>query len=149
MRHTLLLIALGATAMAPPKVKPPTVSATMAVAGDSLKVKWTISASPSDSLTVDVSATTGTAKHKKYVVTTKTDSLNVAKPAPGASVTISLLATNWRFIQGANKSASAPLAQGTYIEPDTTVAPPTVQLQLIPASGAVSTGGQIQFAIPS
>ncbi len=141
----LLLTVACVTAFAgtPPKPKPPAMSATLSVAGDSVKVKWTVAASPSDSLTVDVAATGRVAKHKMYTADVKTDSVNFVKPIPGDTITISLLAKNWRGV----KSAPAPLASGIYAEPDTMVSPPSVQLQITPVSATVLPGGSVQFQV--
>lgn len=146
MRHVLIGLALlmvGAAWMSPPKPKTPAVSATMRAAGTVLWVRWTVAATPSDSLTVDLSATGQASSHKMYVADSKTDSVSYPKPAPGAAITVTLLAKNWRQ----SRNAAAPLAQGTYTEPDTLVAPPSVQLQIIPSSGTVSTGSQTQFSV--
>lgn len=141
----LLLTVACVTAMRyePPKPKVPAVRATMRTAGPLLWVKWVVAANPSDSLTVDVSATGNASLHRMYVADSKTDSVSYPKPAPGAAITVTLLAKNWRN----TRNAAAPLAQGTYTEPDTTVTPPSVQFQITPASGTVTTGGQVQFTV--
>ena len=144
MRYLALAALVGLVAFAaPPKPKTPTVNASMYTAGTSLWVKWTVAASPSDSLTVDVSATGQPSAHKMYVADSKADSVSYPKPAPGASITVSLLAKNWR----GTRNAAAPLASGTYVEPDTLVTPPSVQLQILPTSGTVTTGAQVQFTV--
>lgn len=127
----------------PPKAKPPALSAQMYPAGPLLWVRWTVAATPSDSLTVDVSATGKPSVHKMYTVDSKVDSTSYPKPTPGASITVSLLATNWRGV----KPAAAPIATGTYVEPDTLVSPPAVKLELIPASATLAPGGQQQFCV--
>ncbi len=139
MRYLLALL----LALAPPTPKAPAVSATMRPAGALLWVKWTVTATPSDSLTVDVAATGNLGIHKAYAADSKTDSVSYAKPAPGAALTVTLLAKNWR----GTRNAAAPLAQGTYTEPDTLVSPPSVQLQITPTSVTVTPGGQVQFQV--
>lgn len=139
----LLLTVACVTAMRyePPKPKVPAVRATMRTAGPLLWVKWVVAANPSDSLTVDVSATGNASLHRMYVADSKTDSVSYPKPAPGASLTVTVLGTNWRV----GKSAAANPMSRTYIEPDTVVVPPTVQLQITPASATVLPGGTVQF----
>ena len=139
----LALVSVTAFTAIPPKPKAPAVSASMRVAGTTLWVRWTVAATPSDSLTVDLTATGQPGLHRMYVADSKTDSLSYPKPAPGASITVTLLAKNWR----AGRNAAAPLASGTYVEPDTLVTPPTVQWQITPTSGTVVPGAQVQFGM--
>jgi hypothetical protein len=151
-RSTAALLTVGAAAlltafMVPPKAKAPRVDASMYAAGTNVWVKWTIAASPSDSLTVDLSPTPVGGSHKMYVLDSKTDSVSYPKPAPGASLTVTLLGKNWRKVQGVDKSAAAPPASGTYVEPDTIVVPPSVDLKLMPTSATVAPGGSVQFQV--
>jgi hypothetical protein len=150
MRKDVLLVALIAflalTAFGvpdKPKAKAPGLAmAELYVVGSNVWAKWTVAATPSDSLTVDVSATGQTGAHKMYTADSKTDSVSYPKPAPGASITVSLLATNWR---GA-KSAAAPLVSSTYVEPDTVV---ILQAALVIAcSGGACDTASVTIAAP-
>lgn len=140
----LLVSAACLTAMQsgePPEPKVPRFGVTLTVAGTNVWAKWIIAANPSDSLTVDVSATGQTSLHKMYALNAKTDSVSYPKPAPGGSITVSVLGKNWRV----GKSAAAPLASQTYVEPDTIVTPPSVQLFVTPTSTTLAPGGTQQF----
>src|SRR3954469_6450215 len=87
-----------------PRPKPPgAVMAELTVVGSNVWAKWTVAATPSDSLTVDVSATGQAGMHRMYLVDNKTDSVSYPKPAPGTSLTVTLLGANWRV----GKSAAA------------------------------------------
>lgn len=127
-----------------PRPKPPGVAlAELTVVGPNVWAKWTVAATPSDSLTVDVSATGQTGIHRMYLVDAKTDSVSYPKPAPGASLTVTLLSNNWRLGKSA---AGAPISK-TYVEPDTVVVPPTNTLQVTPTSATVAPGGSVQFQV--
>jgi len=145
MKKALLLalavVACAAWVSVPPKPKAPAFAVALTAAGTNVWAKWTIAATPSDSLTVDLSATGQASTHRMYVVDSKTDSISYPKPAPGGSITVSVLGKNWRV----GKSAAAPIASRTYVEPDTVVTPPTVDVQITPTSATVVPGGTVQF----
>ena len=134
----LFLLSVAAlAAFTPPTPKPPKFTGSVRVAGTVIWVKWTIAASPSDSLTVDLSATNQTAVHRRYVVTSKTDSISYPKPLPGDSISGAILGKNWR----AGRFASATATWGPYVEPDTVVNAPTLKgIQVLPASWSLGYG---------
>ena len=139
----LTVACVTAFVVEPPKPKTPKMTASLLV-GTTVRVKWTIAATPSDSLTVAVSATGQPTTKRMYLADSKADSLDYPKPAPGASITVSLLGTNWR----GTRSAAAPIVNGTYVEPDTLVTPPTVtQFQILPASVTLQSGQTQQLCV--
>jgi hypothetical protein len=102
-----------------------------------------VAATPSDSLTVDVSATGQTGMHRMYLVDSKTDSVSYPKPAPGR------LAHGHAArgqLAGRQVGRGRPMSK-TYVEPDTVVVPPSVQLQVTPASATVLPGQSFQFQV--
>lgn len=135
----LAVAALAAWRTEPPKPRPPKFGVSLRAAGTTVWVKWSISATPSDSLTVDVSGPTNL--HRKYVVSSKTDSVAYGKPPAGSSIGGAVVGMNWR----GSRSASAPPVTWNYQEPDTTVTPPSVTVQVTPTSVTVTPGSQTQF----
>src|SRR5689334_25266281 len=106
----LSLLALAALAAFAPPVKTPKVTGSVYAAGTVVWVKYGVSATPSDSLTVDLSATNQASVHRMYTADSKTDSLSYPKPAPGASISGTLLVKNWR----GGRSAPAQANWGPY-----------------------------------
>src|SRR4051812_49434969 len=142
MRYLLALLLLIAPDK--PKPKPPRVEmAELTAVGPNVWAVWTVGATPSDSLTVDVSATGQTGLHRMYLVDSKTDSVSYPKPAPGASITVTMLPTNWRV----GKSAAGASISKTYVEPDTVVVPPAGTLKVLPSSATVLPGQSFQFQV--
>ncbi len=133
---TLLLIAALA-AFAPP-VKAPKMSGSYRVAGTVIWVKWTVSATPSDSLVVDLSATGQPSAHRMYTADSKTDSVSYPKPAPGASISGTIVAKNWK----GSRSAGAQATWGPYIEPDTIVVAPRLDSIVVKPTAWTGTYGQ-------
>lgn len=126
----------------------PGVTVTLNTAGTVIWVKYTISAAPSDSLTVDLSATGQSSAHRVYTADSKTDSTSYPKPAPGASISGTVLGKNWRKItvNGAlvdRFAAAPPAAWGPYTEPDTTVSPPAVTVTVFPQVSTISTSDSL------
>lgn len=105
-----------------------------------VRIKWTVASNgPLDSTTVDV--TGPTTLHKKYTALNKVDSVDVAAPAPGQSISGTVTATAWRR----SLSASSAPAPWSYTEPDQPPPPPNVNVQVSPISATVAPGGTVQF----
>jgi len=121
---------------------PATFAVSLTTAGTTVRMKWTIAATPSDSLVVQPSATGQPAvPSRMYLADSKTDSIDYPKPAPGASITLSLSGTNWYK----GRSASAPVFSQTYVEPDTIVVKPSVTVQVYPQVSTISTTDSVIF----
>jgi len=132
------LLAIAALAAFGPPVKAPKITGSYYAAGTVVWVKWGVSATPSDSLTVDLSATGQASAHRMYVADAKTDSISYPKPAPGASISGTLLVKNWK----GGRSAPASANWGPYIEPDTVVVTPKVDSLIVRPSAWTGTYGQ-------
>lgn len=136
----LVILAAAAVAASAPPIKVPRLAVATRAAGTVVWVKYTISATPSDSLTVDLSATGQASVHRMYLADSKADSISYPKPAPGASISGVVLGKN--FKNGRQASAQGPW---TYVEPDTIVVPPSVTVTVTPASVTLSPGQTAVF----
>jgi len=134
------LFALALLVLAP-LPKPPAMTASFKAVGTTVRLKWTISATPSDSLTVDATATGQPVTHRRYVVSSKTDSIDYPKPLPGDTIIATLSGKNWRL---GRPASGTPFVQA-YVEPDTVVVPPTIKGTLTPTSATILQGDSVLF----
>ena len=126
----LALLTLAGFAL-PPKPKVPVGGLTLRTdaAFTKLWAVWTVSASGGpDSLVVLVKVTGKADTRRKYVVASKTDSLDAGYPAPGLSTTVTALAVAFKF---GRSSDTVTIGTGT-VQGD--VPTPTGTLKLIPAA---------------
>jgi hypothetical protein len=128
----LAIAVVGLTAaMLPPKPKTPAGALMLRTdaAFTKLWAIWTVSTGGgTDSLVVLVKVTGKADVRRRYVVTTKTDSLDAGYPAPGTSTTVTLLAVAYKL---GKSSDTVTIGSGT-VQGD--VPTPTGTLKLIPAA---------------
>lgn len=147
MRHAVLFIALlciGASAMTYEPPKPGLKTLAVTVRRDAFAsvvwVKWSISATGGpDSTTVDV--TGPTSLHRRYNAASKVDSVSYPAPAANGTINGTVSATAWRR----GLSASSGPKPWTYTEPDVPPPPPSVTVEVIPASVSMAPFSKTKF----